>query len=265
VSAYGRSCTAALVLIGFMWHASRNPTKVVVTPSKSGKVVEEHYRGAEQVDTVERSARDTDGGKYTYFVDEDTHMPAAILATLLACSTWLVRTRGARSYAGALAGLTDLRAAGPLTLALEGPDRDLRDSASQELYQLLPRFKTQDSLLLTAADCNRLYGVLRSNNRRDTGLILAILRMVQQTGDLRALQAVEALARRQMRGDSDHRVWEAARQCLLVLQQESAEDARTFLRRSLLRPTDPPTDPLLRPAAGAAPVPEVLLRTAGEE
>jgi hypothetical protein len=261
------STIVAFIALLNMWWAGSFPTRVEVREVNSERVVEEHYRKDEPMNTVERpaTAADKAGAPRTYYIDEDTYMPAALFTSLLACGTWLVATRRARSFAGALAGLTDHRAAGPLTLALQTSDGELRAMASQRLYQLLPRLKPEDAPLLTAADRSRLYDVVWNNSERDAGLILAILRMVQQTGDQSALNAVEALAGASPRSDGDRRVTEAARQCLRILRPPSREDTASLAQRTLLRPSDSPTDPLLRPAATTEPVPERLLRTAGME
>ena len=138
----------------------------------------------------------------------------------------------------------------------------------RELIPLLPQLKASDANLLTIADrrClniwlnNELYGHLLKF-KPDIDFVLAILKAYEQVGDAKALPFVERLASRRPLNERQHRLRDAALNCLPLMQANtSAVDHTQTLLRAADKATAAP-DTLLRSAAHAQPaVPDELLR-----
>jgi hypothetical protein len=163
-----------------------------------------------------------------------------------------------------LAEFEDVRSVGPLAQALEYQDRELKAVAENKLTRLLPSLQASDASLLDEEQRKCLYRALHGRN---TELVLAILKALEQVGDDKALPHVEKLAEGEgvVRGDFS-RIREAAQACLPALQQR-AEWERS--RQTLLRAasaSDTPSDVLLRPAGGTIEAdPQQLLRASVAE
>jgi hypothetical protein len=163
-----------------------------------------------------------------------------------------------------LAEFEDIRSVGPLALALEYQDRELKAVAENKLTRLLPRLQVSDAPLLDEEQRKCLYRALRGRN---TELVLAILKALEQVGDEQAVPYVQKLADGEGIAATALRIREAAQACLPALQQR-AELERS--RQTLLRAasaSDTPSDVLLRPASGALVEadPQQLLRASAAE
>jgi hypothetical protein len=162
-----------------------------------------------------------------------------------------------------LAEFEDIRSVGPLAEALEYQDRALKAIAEDKLKRLLPRLQASDAGLLDEEQRKCLYRALRG---RDTNLILAVLKALEQIGDEQAVPFVQKLANGEGLAARYSGIREAAQECLPALQQR-AERERS--RQTLLRAasaSDTPSDMLLRPASGALEAdPQQLHRASGAE
>ena len=112
----------------------------------------------------------------------------------------------------------------------------------------MPRVQASDAQYLNADEMQALIDALRKQ-KGYPGLMLALLKGLEQIGDERALANVEALTR-----DTEifPKVRQAARDCLPYLQirAEQAKQAQTLLRASSGYEIAPET--LLRPASGVS-------------
>jgi hypothetical protein len=162
-----------------------------------------------------------------------------------------------------LAEFEDIRSVGPLAEALEYQDRELKAIAESKLTRLLPRLRASDASLLDEEQRKCLYRALRG---RDTNLILAVLKALEQIGDEQAVPFVQKLANGEGLAARNSGIRAAAQECLPALQ-ERAERERAS--RELLRAasaSDTPSDVLLRPAGGTIEAdPQQLLRASGAE
>jgi len=171
-----------------------------------------------------------------------------------------------------LAGARDPRAAGVLAIACRDGDGDMRRLAARTLTNLMPRLQASDAAFFSDDAMNALIAQL---HRRDTALLVAILKGLQQIGDERAIPDVTALRDNDMRDPRDWKwvgvpTWEDVRTVAaesLPYLEKNAERRRassTLLRAAqspaasdiaLLRPavdsqTEPPQQ-LLRPVSGS--------------
>jgi hypothetical protein len=171
-------------------------------------------------------------------------------------------TQGQKKAAKELAQFEDIRAVGPLAEALEYQDKGLRSEAEAALIRLLPRLQASDAGHLNEDQRKCLHRALYCKN---TSLVLAILKALEQVGDEKALPYVEKLAEGRTRRSRDRQIQADAASCLPYLKQR-AEESRS--RQTLLRAAsalDTPADILLRPVMASADTPsEELLRPSQE-
>jgi hypothetical protein len=120
-----------------------------------------------------------------------------------------------------LTGCDDLRAIPALIDALNWPDPQAQRSAEVALVRLLPQLGPLDAPLLNEGTCSRLYRFLAARRaRRHRELTLAVLKALEQVGDVDASRYVEALSRSSI--DRDIRA--AAYECLAFLRVASARE-----------------------------------------
>ncbi len=184
-------------------------------------------------------------------------------APLCGVITWLLLTftdRGAglrRTAIEALAETGDKRHIGILTDCLNDPNREVRQSVSDALTQLLPQVRIQDKERITREEQAALLRALDGDN---PDLAVAVLAAMQQIGDERVLRRVAYVIDSPVHHDS---VREAAHECLphVKLRVKEAQDSQILLRSAsnqkegvfhLLRPTCEQTEcdheeQLLRP------------------
>lgn len=164
----------------------------------------------------------------------------------------------------ALAELEDLRGIAPLIEALTYPDKKLQALAADALTPLLPRLPSLVGERLSPLLRPGIHATLKSKEyRKDTPLLLALLKVVDQAGDSDDLKLIEILAVEVKRGQYDTEVVQAVERCLPVLRQRCEQQHD---QRSLLRAASPAnTETLLRPAAESPGTPsEQLLRTTSQ-
>jgi HEAT repeat protein len=145
---------------------------------------------------------------------------------------------------------------GPLAACLSDNDDSIRRMAAAALQRLLPRVQASDRQHVTLPEMEAL---LKALGGRDEGLIVAILKALEQVGDERALPAVEGLVVHGRTMD----IRRAARDCLpyLQLRADAARQAQTLLRAAQFEPAVAP-NVLLRAAITAEQTPnEQLLRS----
>jgi hypothetical protein len=167
-----------------------------------------------------------------------------------------------RDAAYALSTAGDPRAIGVLALALNDDDSYVRYVAENALRRLLPRVRASDAAYITPDQMNTLIG-LGFDHTRSQALKIALLKGLEQIGDVRALPLVEYL-----QTDASPQIRAAAWECMpfLIERMRHARESATLLRASapttdaaashahLLRPASDamrqqtmPTDQLLRP------------------
>lgn len=165
--------------------------------------------------------------------------------------------------AGRLAETNDPRAVSVLAIACRDGDEATRPVAERGLMNILPKLQASDARHVNEDGMDALIGLL--SRWHDYGLVVAILKALEQIGDERAIPAVQYMTWQQTRSANAAAVVEAARHCLPFLH-DRADKARE--RTTLLRAAENPADPaesLLRPAASGDSIPpEQLLRPAGE-
>jgi hypothetical protein len=153
----------------------------------------------------------------------------------------------------------DPRAVGVLAIVAQEREPSLRYSAQHALVNLLPRVRASDAAFVDAEGMQALIALLREDH---DALRLAILQAFEQIGDERAIPWVTDL-RDTPRMSPEVR--QAAAECLPALQNRArlAHESATLLRASsAMNPADA-SSVLLRPASGANPSAENLLRPAG--
>jgi hypothetical protein len=149
--------------------------------------------------------------------------------------------------------LTDARGVGALierwSVSLGADSKAMSGLLIAALY----RIKTSDASLLTRAHRSILNEGLRAPEfDRNAELLVAVLCAYSQVGDETSLPAIEDLARHEGEPGPEHRVREAARNCLAELRPRLE---RQRPGKELLRASGETTAPeiLLRAADGAAP------------
>ena len=150
-----------------------------------------------------------------------------------------------------LAGYEDRRAVGPLLEALLYNDDEVVKAATFALIRLLPQLRATDRHLLSAEHrsfMNDLLGAgIPVSAPAKSLLILAILKALEQVGDIEALSSVEKLSNGEGRG-KDPIVRKAAIECLPFLEEAARQrlEQTTLLRASQ---TSISAEGLLLPAA----------------
>lgn len=138
----------------------------------------------------------------------------------------------------------DKRAIGHLLMFISsGPSEEVTPYAINMLKTLLPSLHMDDANVIQLDQQEALVKLLR---HEDKGLVVAVLKALEQIGDERALVPVERLAMQ----TKYPQVQQAAQECLPYLQTRAQEKERVL---TLLRPSDSPTAPetLLRPTSAA--------------
>lgn len=156
-----------------------------------------------------------------------------------------------------LAKNPDVRGVGYFVDALTFKDKDVAKEANEALVGLLPQLKASDAHLLNDEQRSILYKQIRG---KDTKLILAILKALEQVGDEKAVPFVqERIDRKHSSGDV-LRIQTAAQECMPALKArvEQERAAHTLLRATTANESD--SDVLLRPAAGAGADSTILLQ-----
>jgi hypothetical protein len=141
----------------------------------------------------------------------------------------------------------DVSAVGRLAEAAGWPDARVRAAALSSLARLLPRLKASDARILTTAQRGCLHGLLNAATARaHPEVVVALLRALEQVGDLAAVPFVRNLANLSDASARTVAVRDAARECLPALLERARFN------------TDPQV--LLRPAEAPGPPDETLLR-----
>lgn len=166
-----------------------------------------------------------------------------------------------------LANTDDIRAVGPLAEALEWPDAVVQQMASKALTRLLPRLTGTNGNLLNPQQRAILYRHLKmSNIHRNYLLMKAILKALQQVGDLAAIPVVERLAQAHAYTERQRTIKRLAEDTLplLAISAKQQDASAQLLRASSAN--DTAANQLLRGAmANLEEAPHELLRaTQGE-
>lgn len=160
-----------------------------------------------------------------------------------------------------LAQYNSVKGVGFLSEVLEWPDPSAQLAAGDALTRLLPRMKSSETTLLNERQRGCLYRRLKlSNARRDAPLIMAILKALEQVGDLAAVGYVKKLSESRPVTPAQKRIVEAAQDALPYLQRRADmnEGSQYLLRAS--HAADYAPEQLLRPSSEQATPPELLLR-----
>ena len=175
-----------------------------------------------------------------------------------------------RSWSGRqLSNYEDIQLTGTFIEMLAIGDIELLPKVRRVLTNLLPQMKASDSTLIDAQQKELLLSVLTNNRRvklpaEYIAFQLAILKSLEQIGDLNDLQTVTEIAT--SKGKSyDERVRETAIECLPYLQIRASKvrEKKELLRASSF--SDSP-EHLLRPATHPGETKtEELLRSSGVE
>ena len=163
-----------------------------------------------------------------------------------------------------LAQYDSVKGVGFLAEVLEWPDTSAQLAARDALVRLLPRLKSSDSPLLNERQRACLYRRLRlSNSRKDDNLIFAILKSLEQVGDLNAVGYVKKLSESRPLTAAQKRIVEEAQECLPYLYRRADlnEGSQYLLRAS--HAVDYAPEQLLRPSSETAVPSEELLRPRG--
>ena len=159
----------------------------------------------------------------------DLRLAWTVVLSLMS-SIVLTRLMVSRRQSDALRQLTgsdDLRAIGPLTIALNWPEISLRNAAAVALTRLLPRLQAADATLLDDSTRSRLYRhMMKSKTMTQQHLALAILKSLEQAGDSSTVHYVRTLASRRVITDQDQRLRLAARACLIQLDARLGTEHR---------------------------------------
>lgn len=193
-------------------------------------------------------------------------IPVALLGVWASQLGRLTLTSRHRRIARELGELDDVNAVGRLAEALAWPDATLRFGAISALTRVLPRLRASDAAMIGPYQRACLYNSLsRETAWSHPDYVVALLRALEQVGDVAAVAPVRALAEARFRTARQRRISEAARECLpyLLNVAEKNQQSQLLLRASHAPGTE--TDRLLRPAAGVGSHdPEWLLRAADE-
>ncbi len=163
-----------------------------------------------------------------------------------------------------LAQYDSVKGVGFLAEVLEWPDTSAQLAAGDALVRLLPRLKSSDSPLLNERQRACLYHRLKlSNARKDYTLIMAILKALEQVGDLNAVGYVKKLSESRPMTAVQKRIVQAAQDALPYLQRRADrnEGSQYLLRAS--HAVDYAPQELLRPSSENATPSEELLRPRG--
>lgn len=191
-------------------------------------------------------------------------MPVALFGLWATQLHRLTLTARHRQIAQELAALDDVNAVGRLAEALAWPDPSLQSGAMVALTRLLPRMRASDACVLGAYQRTCLYRTLTPGMAwSHPDFVLALLKALEQVGDMGALPPVQALAAGRFRTARQRRVADAARDCLPYLTVVAGRNQQSQI---LLRASCAPGtagERLLRPAEGVGSHdPEWLLRAA---
>ncbi len=158
----------------------------------------------------------------------------------------------------------DVEAVGRIAEAVLWPDEKIRAAAMSALVRVLPKLKASDAGILTSTQRTCLNGLLdRTTARERPDVVVALLRALEQVGDMSAVPYVRSLANMPDATARMATVREAARECLPVLLERARQNTDPQV---LLRPAEQPAAPeemLVRPVM-PGPVAEdaMLLRPA---
>ncbi len=196
------------------------------------------------------------------------------LANLLNLSVLAIQRRAAReSVAAAARDVDDLRYIPPFidllqTTSRQRLDREAHQVARGVLTRLLPRLRATDADLLDEPHRVRLRSLLSEARVRrilwhkrptdDGALSRAILRTLEEIGDVKSLPQMERLAE----SAPDSAVREAAARAAETLRVLSNQEQN---RQTLLRSADSDSTELLRPAGSGSGVEQELLVRPAEE
>jgi HEAT repeat protein len=158
-----------------------------------------------------------------------------------------------------LTQIDDGRVCGPLLELWHSGDSEMRLVAEASLVRLLPSLRASDAAQLNARQRERLDQALSSGS---VGLVLAVLKALEQIGGKKELPRVERLAAGGGLAKHENRIREAAQECLLYLQQRTQGKEAN---ETLLRASDrfEGTETLLRAAQGSTETPPEQLLRAG--
>ena len=164
--------------------------------------------------------------------------------------------------ASKLGSVENVEAVGPLAEMLSWPDERMKSMAIAALTRLLPRLKTSETHLLGPTQRCVLYDMLRlANARRHAEFQIALLKSLEQVGDLDAVPYVRSLAATNPATRQEQRVVAAAAECLPFLEGCAPQNRSSQI---LLRAaTDEARDAaLLRPGGRQTePEPALLVRS----
>jgi len=142
----------------------------------------------------------------------------------------------------------DVSAIGRLAEAACWPDARVRAAALSSLTRLLPKLKASDAGVLTTAQRGCLHALLNGPTARaHPEVVVALLRALEQVGDLAAVPFVRNLANLSDSSARTVAVRDAAGECLPVLMERARLNTDPQI---LLRPAEapgPPEETLLRP------------------
>jgi hypothetical protein len=189
----------------------------------------------------------------------------SVILLLLFRRIWRMR-RKAREVAAQIRDSADLRCVGAMVDVLTIENKALRSVVETTLTSLLPQIKASDAgllgptqkrrlslVLLRPVDAPAYRDVLDTTRLRGAHLAeyqVAILKAFEQVGGASEIKLVRHLAEATATSEAGLKAQEAARQCLVYLNERAAQEsaARTLLRGSSALPASP--EQLLRPAGG---------------
>jgi hypothetical protein len=177
---------------------------------------------------------------------------------------WNRETSRLQATTRALNYIRDPQAIGPLLETIMDYKTTTKE-AEDALVRLLPQLSAADGVTLSPnqrdcffriltrrVDLNKSVGeaVRQRLSEREADLKIAMLRAVALLGDRRLIPYIERLAANTRHGTREQRVGQAAKECLVILRQQSEQQqvSDTLLRASDTVFTTP--DVLLRPATG---------------
>jgi hypothetical protein len=182
----------------------------------------------------------------------------------------LVPTRARHSLLQVIETAEDPRFVGTalVLLAEHGQNATVRKSVLSALSRLLPRFRADQSDLLTPAQHKALLMRL-TEPYKNPELSIRILQALQQIGNESAIPVVSKITANWKPKAHQQQVVEAARHCLpyLEVRAEQAKQSQTLLRpSSAFAAGAVSSEALLRPATSTSETaPEELLRVASEQ
>lgn len=147
-----------------------------------------------------------------------------------------------------LENIDDVRAVSPLLDAMGAP-HDLSFAPAPFLLRLLPRLKPEDRWVLSVRNRTFLHGFLQPYYaERQPEFVLAILKAMEQIGDVRSAERIRRLSRADATNPTLRRICAATRDSLVVLEARLEQAGRHDV---LLRPSTKPDESslLLYPAS----------------